>query len=274
MKRFWGHLIAVVGIAAGAVGMNSACAHDDSTIFIRNAIYPPASQGLGLCTYTNDPSQPKLNSGTLDTAFTLFYSPAFLVGNQMTPRGNPDNTQTETSRVEIQGAIVRLTDVAGNELRPSFTRSAAGFLDPAIGGQPGYGTYQVLILDDAVTQSVRTQGTAAVGSGKTAGSLRVMAYIKFFGHTLGGIRVETNEFQFPIDVCYGCLVQFPQGVSSNLPGDPQPNCKNSGTGGSTSAASPCVLGQDQPIDCRICVDTHKDVCGGGGSSSPVDAGPG
>ena len=46
MKRIWGHLIAVIGVAFGAAGMNAACAHDDSSIFVRNVILPPTPQAV------------------------------------------------------------------------------------------------------------------------------------------------------------------------------------------------------------------------------------
>ncbi len=252
MKRYWGHLIAVVGIAVSAAGLNAACAHDDSTIFIRYVLQPPVASGNG-CLYSSDPSQPYISSGTLDIAFTTSYYAEFLVGNQMTPRGSVESNRTETSRVILQGAIVRVTDAAtGAELRPAFTVSAGGSVDPASGGTPQYTPFGVVIFD--------SQAAAAV-SIPQGGRTRALTYVKVFGHTLGGQRVESNEFQFPIDICRGCLVTFPQGVSSPLL--PQPNCANTGasTGGSTSTGLPCIFGQDQLIDCRLCPPGHTDVCG-------------
>jgi hypothetical protein len=271
MKRFWGHLIAVVGVTVGAAGLTSACAHDDSTIFVRMVIAPPASQGGGVCLYTADPSQPMINGGVLDVLLRSSYQPVFLVGNQMTPQENPDNDRTETSRVNLQGAIVRVTDVNGTDLRPAFTRSAAGTVDPAAGGTPSYSAFSVEILDSSVTDGLKAQ---LKGS---RGSVRVMSYVKVFGHTLGGLRVESNEFQYPIDVCYGCLVIFPAGVDSNLPGFPQPNCANTGTGSATTASQPCVLGQDNDVDCRLCSgDPNPEIAAacGGVTTVSSDAGGG
>jgi len=263
MKRIWGHIIAVVGVAFGAAGLNAACAHDDSTIFVRDVISPPIPQAGGTCLYTNDPSQPTINSGVIDSAFASGYMAAFLVGNQMTPRASQDNDRTETSRVNLQGAIVRVTDIDGTELRPSYTWSAGATVDPASGGTPSYAPIFIQIVD---AQAV----SAALARHPGATTVRILTYAKVFGHTLGGTRVESNEYQFPVDICTGCLVSFPSGVSSPL--FPEPNCANTGTGGSGATASPCIMGQDQYIDCRLCSATHPKECGGG--FSIADAGPG
>jgi hypothetical protein len=270
MKRIWGHLIAGVGVAIGVSGLTAACAHDDSTIFIRDVLTPPTAQAGGLCQYTADPSQSSITSGILDVAFATSYTAAFLVGNQMTPRSVNDQTRTETSRVTLQGAIVRVTDINGNELRPSFTWSASTTVDPATGGTPSYAPFFAEIVDSTVAAQLKGQAQAAVAAHQAIGTTRVLTYTKVFGHTLGGTRVESNEFQFPVDVCYGCLVTFPSGVSSPL--FPQPNCANQTQGGGATS-QPCIMGQDQLVDCRLCSATNPDVCGGGFSTA-TDAGPG
>ena len=71
-----------------------------------------------------------------------------------------------------------------------------------------------------------------------------------FGQTLGGDTLETNlPFEYPIDVCFGCLVSFPP--DSVDTSKPQPNCLAPLPGASGDYA-PCITGQDQPIDCRMC----------------------
>jgi hypothetical protein len=77
--------------------------------------------------------------------------------------------------------------------------------------------------------------------------------VKVFGRTLGGMSVESGEWRFPINVCYGCLVVFPP--EANDPKVmPQPNCGLSAVTG-TSVVHPCIVGQDDTIDCRVCKET-------------------
>jgi hypothetical protein len=83
-------------------------------------------------------------------------------------------------------------------------------------------------------------------------SVTVVAEVRVFGHTLGGDEIESAIFNFPIDVCYGCLVAFPLEAVENG------SCLNA-----TEAAPDfdgCRAGQDDPIDCRACVVSQPDVC--------------
>ena len=277
MKRFWGHVVAGLGLVGSAFAIFSACAHDDSSIFIRAVLAPPqTANASGQCTYSADPTGLTLSAGQLDVAFSSSYTPALLIGNQLQARASTEQGRTETSRVAVQGVIVRITDDKGSSLHDPFTRTANGFLDPGQGGQPTYSVIFATVMDHTVTDAL-IPNLQQRDNGRFK-NVRLMAYIKAFGTTLGGVHVETNETQFPVDVCYGCLVSFPAGVSS--PFYPQPNCAGASTGTTQTPATPCVIGQDQPIDCRLCTD-RAELCkppvfvpdgGGGDSGSPVDSG--
>jgi hypothetical protein len=84
------------------------------------------------------------------------------------------------------------------------------------------------------------------------GRVRLVTYARFFGNTLGGRYVESDEFEFPVDVCKGCLIAFtPQDIN---PAYPVPNCLGNGALGTSTAQQslPCKPGQDLPIDCIQC----------------------
>jgi hypothetical protein len=242
MKRYWGHVIAGLSIAIGAVVVATACVHDDQTLFIRSVQAAPQTVVNNQCIYTPDPTQPVLSNGIVDDAFTDSYFGWMLLGDQMIPQGNPNAPTTETSRIEVEGVIVRITDILGNQL-DNYTRAGAATVDPSSGTTPGWAVLGAEIVSPKAI-------AAAVGNGGEP--VRVITYIKAFGHTLGGTYIESNEFQFPVDICKGCLVIFPAGSS-----DPtlqalcggQPNCKAPATGVVTTQ---CYLGQDQAIDCRQC----------------------
>ncbi len=248
MKRVWRHVLTGVSALAVGGGAIAACAHDDSTLFIRNVLAPQLVSPGQVCTYTNDPTQPAISTGKLDVAFSHHYDAQFLVGSQIVPRGNPSKPATETSYLSIQGAVVRITDAQGNELK-SFTRLTSATIDPASGGAPSYAVLGTTILDQATVESPAVLGAVVTGEVK-----RLVSYVHFFGQTFGGQSVESGEFAFPVDVCLGCLITFSAQDVRHLCYDPPVNCYgNTATStGATTLPVPCNPGQDFPIDCQQC----------------------
>lgn len=243
MKRIWGPALAAVAVSVVAV---SACVSNDGSLFIQGVLAPPIAGADGTCLYTPTAAGPFISTGTLDVALGSQYAPTLLLGNQLVERGSPEQSRVETNRVQIEGSIVRVTSAAGAELR-SYTVPSAGFVDVSAGGTPGYGSISTVLVDSDTANALRQQlGTAG------AGLVRLLVYVKVYGTTLGGAHVETGEYQFPVNACFGCLVNFPaDSVDTALP---QPNCKGGTTGSSGGGAlsKPCVTGQDQIIDCRLC----------------------
>ena len=148
MKRVLGSILAGLSLLGGAAVLFPACVHDDSSLFILDALAQPANATSGVCGYTADPTQPYIDvrrpSGL--RSFGGEYIATFLVGNQMVPEVNPTQLMTETSFVNIQGAVVRVTKSTGEPVI-SFTRLTATSIPPSTGTTPGYGAVQVLLLD-------------------------------------------------------------------------------------------------------------------------------
>jgi hypothetical protein len=243
MKRVLGSILAVGSLVGGAAVAFPACVHDDSTMFILDALAQPTGSTSGQCSYTSDPTQPYLPQGIVDFALRQEYVATFLVGNQMVPEVNPTQLMTETSFINIQGAVVRVTKSDGTPVT-SFTRLVGATIPPSTGSTPGYGPVSVLILDPTTILSdndVITNIESAAIPGPSV--VRFVTYTKFFGQTLGGKSVESNEFEFPVDVCSGCLIGF-----SNGPGHPAPNCVPT-AGTTTTVTAPCLAGQDSIVPC-------------------------
>ncbi|CAN5118306.1 hypothetical protein BH09MYX1_BH09MYX1_54250 [soil metagenome] len=241
MKRIWSHGLAAVALA-GLIA--TACTDNDASVFVVGALSPPTPSADGTCIYQTTVTGPFLFTGTLDVALGNSYTPVMLLGNQLVARGNAQESRIETNRVQIQGSVVRITDAAGTELR-SYTVPAAGFIDVASGTTPGYGSAATTLVDPDTASTLRTQLSAAPGTTRT-----VLTYTKFFGQTLGGTHVESGEYQFPVTVCLGCTVSFPAGSTDTA--KTQPNCLAAIGGSSGTVATPCVSGQDQNTDCRLC----------------------
>jgi hypothetical protein len=264
MKRVWGHVLTGLSVIAAGGVVGPACTHDDSSFFIQNVLAQQLVTPGQQCSYTADPTQPQVSSGVLDVDFRQQYDAMFLVGNQLVPQANAAQGRTETAAINIQGAIVRITDSSGNQLT-TFTRLTGGTVYPSSGSTPGFLPISVTILDQGTVSSQ----TGSIGGG----TVRLITYTKFFGKTLGGQSIESNEFTFAIDVCQGCLIRF--SAADINPCFTAPNCLgNSASGvGTAQTPVPCIPGQDLGVDCSQCAGTVA-ACNPPATPTCADAGTG
>ncbi len=242
MKRLLGQTLAIVAAGLLATAVTPACAENDQSLFVRMVIAPPAN-----CTYTSDATQAFISEGTLDVALTETYTPTLLVGNQLIQRGDQQAPRTEPNRVHIQGAVVRLTEPNGGTFA-EFTTVTSGLAEPSENGAPSYCPTGITAIDQATSRRLRDRLVASVAAGGPSRQL-LIANIKVFGKTLGGIDVESGEFQFPITVCSGCLVDFSKGDDPAVEGT---DCNLPLAEGGTVSGGGCHPGNDVPIACQAC----------------------
>lgn len=236
MDRFWGHALSTAVVAVAAGSAVPACAHNDSTLFVQGVLSPPQPSN-NQCIYAVSITAPMINRGTVDASLAGSYAPVFLVGSQLKSRASSDNVKTETSNVSIQGAIVRVVDPTTGAVTMSNTVLSSGLIYAAE-GTPSYVAIGATILDSASIKHFDP------GRGQPA--KLAIAYVKFFGQSLGHQSLESDEFQYPIDVCNGCLVLIPAGDQATQ------NAYCSGQVAAKTSVSPCVVGQDQLVDCQAC----------------------
>ena len=234
MKGFWGRACALV-IAGGAWVSLSACAHDDSTLFVLDVVKGSVSGNT--CTFSPDPTQTFWSSGLLDAALRGAYDATYLVGNQMVSQADPTIPKTETAFVTISHANVRITDANGNTIR-TYSTVTASTAFPATGTTPSFIPTQVTTIDEQAMTMI-----PGIGPGNT---VRVETFVKFFGKTTGGVSVESNEFEFPVDICFGCLPDFSIQGAHCAKAVANPTV-------ASSAPRPCRLGQDENVDCSLCL---------------------
>lgn len=245
MKRIFGQLVAVVATAAGAVVLTPACTENNESIFIRNVVAPPQQRTNGSCVYSPDPAGVGLFGGVVDALFTDEYGAVLLVGSQLAPRGETINARAESNRSILNGAVVRVTETNG-ALIHEFTAPGTGNMDVASGNTPAYGVFSAAVIDAETLRRV-VQGWA-FGQKKN-----VLVNIKVFGKTLGGVDLESGEFQFPVTICVGCLVKY-------VDADPAAagiNCPFAAGDNTTSVPVPCRFGEDEEFSCQIC---SEDFC--------------
>ncbi len=85
-------------------------------------------------------------------------------------------------------------------------------------------------------------------------SSEVVATIELRAQSVTGRSVIVNQIEVPISVCVGCLIEHPPDALN--PGeDGSPTC---GLGNAEMRVNfedvkmPCLMGQDLPVDCRVC----------------------
>jgi hypothetical protein len=179
-----------------------------------------------------------LLSGTLDVALRIEYDATLLVGFR------PMAVDQQAPGVSFQQVIVRVEDASDKIVWGPFTVQVSGFVDRAPDGGVMYGITDTVLLGAQLGSEIAQQVA-------NTGIIRhFTSIVRVLGSTVGGPLVESQEWTFPIDACFGCLVTFPTEAS-----DPcvsvQPNCELPAPTGS-SIVTPCRVGQDDPVDCRVC----------------------
>lgn len=251
MNRLIGQAFAVVALGVLSTAVMPACAENDQSIFIRQMLAPAQNRQNNSCVYSSDPTQTAISEGTLDIGIAeKGYVGHLLVGSQLIARGDGNNTRGESNRAHLDGAVVRITDPNGGTLG-EFTSLGSGFIDAQLNNQPSFDAFIVTILDASTIQKVADQVTPAKDK-------LVVANIKVFGRTVGGVDLETGEFQFPIRLCRGCKVSFAGGDDPATPGL-DCNLPLETTGGSANTL-PCIAGQDEVTPCQLC--RGMPACGG------------
>lgn len=229
---------AAPALVAGAL---PSCATNDSMMYIVGV----SVRKSGACAIKPDLSGAILAKGTMDRLFASEYVAGLLVGNQLTERGSRERVRTETSRVALKGAEVRLESAQGAELVPAFSSIGTGFVDASDGTAAAPAAMFATLIPASVAPTL-PRGT-------------VVAKVRVFGTTLGGEDVESSELLFPIEVCDGCLVSFTAATRDLAASETEYQCKQAAddTASTGSAADePCSPGIDFPLPCTACSSVY------------------
>jgi hypothetical protein len=237
-------------LALGAAGFSAlalpSCATNDSMIYIIGV----ALRQQGACAVKADLGSTILAGGAMDRLFASEYVAALIVGNQIMQRGSRERVRTETSKVALKGAEVKLENTQGASLVPAFSAIGTGFVDASDGADAAPAVMFASLIPSSVAASL------------PAGT--VVAKVRVFGTTLGGEDVESSELLFPIEICDGCLVSFPASARDPAADTMDFQCKLSGADTTAAAGNdvttlPCSLGIDFAVPCTACSGLY-DAC--------------
>ena len=221
MKRVWGIPGRGGRWSREESRVMAACVHDDSTLFVQDVLYPHARDaGQTLHLHATIPTQPFISRGTLDVALAAGIRRRVPAGQPArAPRSTPQQLETETSNINIQGAVVRITDAAGNQLNTFTTPRRPARSTPPRAPCRGTRRFAVTTITRHGRQRSRRHGRAT----RERRHDPLVSYAKFFGQTLGRHVRRVQRVRVP----RGRLPRLPRLVLA--PGRrarllPLPNC--------------------------------------------------
>jgi hypothetical protein len=241
MKRAWAKALSFGILSVAVAALSPACADNSESLYIQGVVIPPAVTN-GPCVYQADAQAGLLLSGKLDIAARSDYSAPIIVRNQLQSRVNRDTNRTEPNRFVVEGTITRVTFPSG-EVVDEFSSFASRVIDPDPGQQPGSGVVSALLVSPNTIAQIKAKRGEFNDRRK---EVAVIANVKVFGRTLGGVEVESAEFPFPITVCRGCAINF-SCASATL------GCGGAIDSTTQGCAPVCNVGQDQPYPCQLCI---------------------
>jgi len=235
----------------------SACVEDSPAMFIVQ------NNALGEnCEITNTSSGVIQGAGVMDLTVARTYQMNLFVENLMAESGSNSLGASaggpyEGNRVTFSNAIVSIIGPS-NGLRTQLPQNQeipiSGTLEPGGGA---------VVQLHAIGSTLGQQLASEIQFRGTVVPLRVQ--VQFTGLTTSGSEVESNVFNYPLDVCRGCLLEFPpESVSDE---DPIPNCL-AVPEDSSDLPSACAAGQDIGLDCRVWRNILEST---GASPAEVDA---
>jgi hypothetical protein len=230
-----------VGALLASAGLSTVgCAENESSLFVIGVYALSRTQ----CIADPNSTAVLLPAGTLDRTLANGYNAALLVGSHLTPRGSRENLRTETSRLSIEGARITLYTTDNREIvLPDV--AATGFVHPGSGTDPGLATVFAQLIRPADLASLGPAGQAVVR-------------VRIFGTTLGGQEIESGDYDFPIQICDGCLISYPAAAEDpTVAGDYLCNFAVDAEVETTDTI--CSLGQDDVIPCTLCAGFNP-VC--------------
>lgn len=250
MKRF----ILTAALAMGLSGTVAGCAEDTPEIFIvANQVFADGCEvpSAGAGTAANQVFRTR---GVLDLFVTDFYVAIPRVENTLvesesagfnTTGGEGDGlagTDWEANHILLRRAVIQFDapEALGVPLPREITVEVSGAIAPG-----GAATIEM----QAITPSIGATLANSRLLREARTSLTIDLRIKFFGVTAAGREVDSNEFIYPVELCYGCLLSIPPTAI-----DPdyaiQPNCRNTDFEDDVDFDTLCFEGQDETVDCR------------------------
>jgi hypothetical protein len=225
-------------LASGLLAFGTGCQADWQGFFIHD------NKRLGeapSCEVPTEASATGLLAGLLDVSVRTSYAGYLFVENGLIARADPGLPRAESNGIFAQGAYLYYEpDPAcpGTAGIPDMEVRFSNYIAPQ-----GSATIGIYLIPDAVGALLR-DAVALCPDGQA----QITVTAQIFGITQAGTEMETQEFDFPITLCSGCLVYCPSGVDLDTT---TPGCQCDCNSDIEQDEAPCHIGQDDLVDCRF-----------------------
>ncbi|MFO0665661.1 MAG: hypothetical protein U0174_17020 [Polyangiaceae bacterium] len=214
----------------------SAGCEDSNQSFIILGSVIGVPQQTGGCNFQVDSDVLVRASGIVDVSLRRSYRAPLAVENQLIVRRDELNARAESNFGVFTSADVRTIDGAGAVV--------GNFTTPVTQTPVPPGVQRGVVFSDMIDPNLLNRLASQL---KLRETRDFVTYVKLHGRTSGNKAIETDEFQFLMQVCNGCLVTFPPAsVDASIA---KPNCRSSEN---PDNEAPCSIGADDPVDCRFC----------------------
>jgi hypothetical protein len=224
--------------ALGLLALGSGCQDNWQSFFIHD------NKRIGTppeCAIPTDENAAGLLGGVLDASIASGYAAYLFVENGMISRADPGLPDAESNGILLQGAYLYYEpDPLCPAAFPSMEARFSNYLPPG-----GGSTIGIWIIPPSIGALMNA---AAAGC---PGGMDVTVTVQMFGVSQGGIDMLTQEFDYPVHICSGCLVSCPIGMSCPAGATPWGFTCDCGDTDVEQGEVPCHPGQDDMIDCRL-----------------------
>ncbi len=233
-----------VGIIAALASMVLGCADNNESLYIMGNAVPDSA-----CRLVANENMDRRGSGSLDIVMGTKYIMHALIKNDM-PSSLKMNSFTEKDgRMEAHHIFLKKATITytydpriilpGLDTREVLT---SGFVSAA----GGLAVVDIEIISPDMAQRFATK-LPSRDTDNPEPRATMTVDVQVIGETGDGTEVKSNVFTYPITICRGCLLMFP--TEADNPNSPNFDCDL--LSGSLDD-EPCNIGQDDPVDCRLC----------------------
>jgi hypothetical protein len=200
--RHGGMVRAVLGLAL--VGLSSSCVDVNGSLSIVQAQVPDTAEGK--CVVPSTRTETRVAQGTLDVALDRSYP--YLLFALVTNRlpSLVDEGGIENNRIDVTASEVTIESPPGvNVPWPANCPAQYDYASDRVSlGPEGEATILVEAMRACHAATIRNMFLANQLPGGPDADVRFRAIVRAKGRH-GGTHLESDRFEFPIRVCFGCL---------------------------------------------------------------------
>jgi hypothetical protein len=236
----------IPALAVAALCASSCARTNPQSLLVRGNGFVSSKGGCNFLGNINE-AGPFRGRGVFDLALSDTYWLVPVVSNMMPPIQSAGTAALSADKFHLEDHNITLTGAILNYEASDISVQGAGvpgdlFVHSTMVVSP---ERTAMMPIEAIPGSVGSRLLEFTRLQERGQAAEFLVKIIFEAHTQGGHVFHSNEFVYPVTVCNGCLPYNPPGTSCTSL-DPEPD------------NLPCLIGQDEKLDCRVCMLVYGD----------------